>query len=672
MPSESPRIDSPSDTPEPTTPDWRSPWFAAGLALGLCLVALATALPLRDLPVDDKFIVAVYARNIAEHGEWAFNLGEPLNASTSTLNTLLGAAAGLLGLPIPAALWWISLAATAIAIFLLIGLTLPMPSGTLWLRCLWVSALIAASPFIAGTYGLESSLFILAMVIIGLAVDRGQWSLAFIAAGLICLVRGEGVLIAALLFPVAWIARRRIPLPVALWTLVPTVPWALFSWWQFGTALPSTLAAKRLQGSSGMFPGDITELLGHLLMDISPALGITLAGLAIMALAQVRRWPPSVYLFALFALIAGALLWLWQIPATSYFWYGVPFLVVALWISGEGIAAMPTLLGPRSGLVVALALIAVIPWLESGQATWLQSGYEPKRIEATLYREAGQWVDAHAEPGASVAVTEIGQNGWHMRRRLIDLAGLISPEISVAIHRDLDLTGWIRLEEPDLILLRLPNDRIVQNALLGLPGFAIAHQTIETFGEPGGVQMTLRSRTRPLSEAAEEFERERRARLAALGDSASAELAEANARMNFAERDEVGRLAPADDLTVTHEAGEGLILETGGSDGYLWLPWISVPACAVGTIRLTLDVEAPTRHRGMMLQVLWRGTDAEGAVAPYGMIEYPVPINAGPVEVDVTVAGHPQMCALDRLWRLRITPWNREARVRLVRVELIP
>jgi arabinofuranosyltransferase len=643
-----------------------------GLSLGLCLVALATALPLRHLPIDDKYIVAVYARNLAEHGAWAFNLGEPLNASTSTLNPLLGAAAGLLGLPIPAALWWVSLAATAIAICLLIGLTLPGSSGTLWIRCLWVAALTAASPFLAGTYGLESSLFLLAMVIIGLAVDRGQWSLAFIAAGLICLVRGEGVLIATLLFPVAWVARRRVPLPVALWTLVPTVPWALFSWWQFGTPLPSTLAAKQLQGSSGIFPGDITKLMTHLLTGISPALGVTLAVLATASLLRVHRWKPSVYLFALFALIAGALLWHWQIPATSYFWYGVPFLVVAVWISGEGVAALHTLLGPRSGMVIALALIAIVPWLASNQATWLQSTYEPKLTETTLYREAGRWIDAHAEPGASVAVTEIGQNGWHMRRRLVDLAGLISPEIGEAAHRDFNLTRWIWEEEPDFVLLRVPNDRIVQNALLGLPGFALAYETIETFGEPGGVRMVLRSRTRPLAEAAADFERERQARIAATGGSVSDEIAEANARMNWTAGGVWSQLAPSSDLTVTLEEGEGLILEPRGEDPHLWLPWINVPACAVSAIRLTLDVEAPTRQRGMVLQIQWRGKDAEGIVLPYGMIESLVPINAGPVEVVFTVAGHPRLSALERLQRLRITLRNRDAHVRLVRVELIP
>jgi hypothetical protein len=652
--------------------DWRSPWIAAGISLGLCLVALATALPLRHLPIDDKWIVAVYARNIAEHGAWAFNLGEPFNASTSTLNPLIGAVAGLIGLPIPAALWWTSLIATAIAICLLVGLTLPRPSDTPWIRSLFVAALIAASPFIAGTYGLESSLFLLAMVVIGLAADRGRWNLAFIAAGLICLVRGEGMLIATLLFPIAWIACRRIPLPAALWSLVPTVPWALFSWWQFGSVLPSTLAAKRLQGSSGMFPGDIIHLMRELLVENSPTLGITLAVLTAVALLRVHRWRPSVYLFTLFALIAGALLWHWQIPANSYFWYGVPFLVAALWIGGEGVATLHSLLGSHAGTVIALALIIVGPWLGIGHAALLWSAYEPKLAETTLYREAGQWIDAHLEPDASIAVTEIGQNGWHMRRRLVDLAGLINPEIGESLFRDFDLTHGIWSEEPDYILLRAPNDRTTQNALLGMPGFAIAYEVIETFGEPGGPRMMLRARRRPLSEASAEFERERMECIAATGDSVSDEIAVANELMNFAERDEVNHLELAEGFTVTHEVGTGLIWGEGEDERYLWLPWINVPACAVGTIRWTLDVEAPTRERGMNIQVLWRGKDAAGTVLPYGMIECPIPINAGPVEVNLTVAGHPRMSSLDSLRRLRIAPMNDEARMRLIRVELIP
>src|SRR6187200_2362573 len=40
-------------------------------------------------PLDDSWIHLTYARNLAEHGEWAFRLGERSSGSTSPLWTVL-------------------------------------------------------------------------------------------------------------------------------------------------------------------------------------------------------------------------------------------------------------------------------------------------------------------------------------------------------------------------------------------------------------------------------------------------------------------------------------------------------------------------------------------------------------------------------------------------------
>src|SRR6266540_1324714 len=49
-------------------------------------------------PLDDAWIHLTYARNLAEHGEWAFRLGESSAGSTAPLWTLLLAIGFLIGL----------------------------------------------------------------------------------------------------------------------------------------------------------------------------------------------------------------------------------------------------------------------------------------------------------------------------------------------------------------------------------------------------------------------------------------------------------------------------------------------------------------------------------------------------------------------------------------------
>src|SRR5215475_14475792 len=49
-------------------------------------------------PLDDSWIHLTYARNLAEHGEWAFRIGERSSGSTAPLWTVLLATGFLIGL----------------------------------------------------------------------------------------------------------------------------------------------------------------------------------------------------------------------------------------------------------------------------------------------------------------------------------------------------------------------------------------------------------------------------------------------------------------------------------------------------------------------------------------------------------------------------------------------
>jgi len=64
--------------------------LAAAVVLGAGVYLLASFFIYRiGFPLDDSWIHLTYARNLAVHGQWAFQLGHPSAGSTAPLWTFL-------------------------------------------------------------------------------------------------------------------------------------------------------------------------------------------------------------------------------------------------------------------------------------------------------------------------------------------------------------------------------------------------------------------------------------------------------------------------------------------------------------------------------------------------------------------------------------------------------
>src|SRR5512142_739459 len=76
-----------------TALNWRiEPWVVIAVAalIAVLFYLIVSAFVFRiGFPLDDTWIHLTYARNLAEHGEWAFRLGERSAGSTAPLWTVL-------------------------------------------------------------------------------------------------------------------------------------------------------------------------------------------------------------------------------------------------------------------------------------------------------------------------------------------------------------------------------------------------------------------------------------------------------------------------------------------------------------------------------------------------------------------------------------------------------
>lgn len=423
------------------------------VALGI-LTLLWLILLMRNWGFDDPYITFRYARNLLEGHGFVYNVGQRTLSTTAPLYGLLLAMLGHLWDDLPA----LSNILSAFALVTSAALLLCFSAS----RGQRVPGMIAAlllslSPLLVRTLGVETCFSV--MLILGgfLAYDRSQDLLAAVLLALATMVRPDGVLAVVAIAFVHLSRRRPVPWRAATLYAALTGAWFLGLWLYFGSPLPMTLTTKQQQGQlaiSTRFWDGLLTMIGE--FGRNPLYWLH-GALALLGLGQIarqsRHWLPLLLWTGLYILGYSLL------GVSRYFWYYAPLLPAFVVLVAEGTALLLCAL-PRLGLTrlatvgtSGLLLIALLGPLtaEVLAGSW---GTDP-RLE--VYREAGQWLEAHTPPEASVGLLEVGIIGYYARRPMIDFAGLIHPEIARRFTTSTTYQGaaaWtIQTYQPDYVLL---------------------------------------------------------------------------------------------------------------------------------------------------------------------------------------------------------------------------
>ena len=223
-------------------------WAVPGALVGVVMYYLAH----RGL-VDDAYITLSYARNVAEHLHWGMIPAEESNTATSPLNVVLlaiatwmtavtGSLQPVLGLGILIVVLSAAMAVWAAQIARRIGVS------SFW--SLTVLAVVFANPFVNSAFGLE--VVPTAAFLTGLTAQAvcGRRIAFGVLAGLLVLTRPDLGIIVAVVYLASPALRRRFWI-APLTALAVALPWWAFSWYHFGSAVPTTLVIKTLQKSFG-------------------------------------------------------------------------------------------------------------------------------------------------------------------------------------------------------------------------------------------------------------------------------------------------------------------------------------------------------------------------------------------------------------------------------------
>ena len=428
------------------------------------------------IALEDAFITYRYARNLAMGLGFVYNAGERVLGTTTPLQTILLAAVGVVLGPerVPATAAVVmpvfGLAALGLAYLALTGLGVARVGAAA--GCL----LFALHPLVVRTSlgGMETPLVLLLMGLALFLASRRRGVGVAAVAGLLALCRADGLIWGAMIVGATLISGCRRPARQALALGAIVVPWIVFAWVYFGSPLPNSMLAKGVvrPGREGLLldPLHVRRLAAWYLSGTGlrwdqPVFPVWIALVGFGAYAAVRNRRRELWVVAAFPAVYVVLMYLGRAP--MYQWYLLPMLFCCLLLGGMGAGQVASWLGrgrvdwrlraAAGAATVGLLAVGMVA-MAGDLPAQVRHARRFQRNEVGLRKTVGLWLRDHTPRGASVAMEAIGYQGYYSERRIIDMAGLVTPrvvELKASTGSNAVLFKRIITElRPDYIVLR--------------------------------------------------------------------------------------------------------------------------------------------------------------------------------------------------------------------------
>lgn len=453
------------------------------LVISACCVSAIVAVMLWgywDMPQDDSYIFYTYARNLADGHGYVFNIGERVNATTSPLYTLLLAVLyKLLSFILGATLPIIGRIIGGISLFFLsYFLSACFRNRERVFFACALPLVFLANPLLSCALGMELFLAMM-LAVAGVAYySKQRYTAAALLSALAVLARPDMIIVSGLMFIHYLIANRRLPRFAFITTfVVPITAWLVFSWFYFGSLLPSTFEAKLVQSEAelwgtgpvffkGLFSAsnwyggyaNREQVLPLVSLLFLIAVGL-FAGILTLV-ARHREWPLTRHpafqiltVWPLLHLVAYGLV----LNAPAYSWYYTPLAVgmaVIITLPLEGIyravAGGQEITMKSFGLLLLFALTLTGAWLP------IASLGHPASGELAVHQQAAVWLNEHARDGASVGVLDCDIIGYFYEKGpVIDGMGLVTPAVIPHV-RNREFDWYVRQYRPDHVMIAHP------------------------------------------------------------------------------------------------------------------------------------------------------------------------------------------------------------------------
>lgn len=444
----------------------------------VCLVAVSSWLAFRfytGVVLEDALITWRYAEHLAQGAGFTFNPGERvLGTTTPMFAAILGAAAMVTGtklLPVVAVTLTIACGA-ATGWFVYRGLRSAGLSHVVSLVA--AATLMLHADFVWSTVGgMETPLVLLLMSVSLFASVSGRYYVAAMACAVLPFVRPDSMIwVLLVVVHAAWYGTTKMVRPAIAGVLLAAAGAALLTAY-FGSPVPHSVTAKRAVGPSVgaltwysvqqwftwiVGASAINPLGGRIeRVAIVPWLAVVvLGGALVLRRSTARRlWPLVAFppALAVAFLVSGA---------PHFLWYLVPFTACLCVVGGIGVGHLIEARWPTARPVARGAMLAAIGLVVAAFAHTARSTtdwhWRNQRNEWQVRQAIGEWLSVHTKADSRVLMEAIGYQGTLSGRRVIDLAGLITPRV-VELRRESRSNGEafakiMREFTPDFVVLR--------------------------------------------------------------------------------------------------------------------------------------------------------------------------------------------------------------------------
>ena len=408
-------------------------------------------------PLDDTWIHQAYARNLAAHGEWAFVSGTSSSGSTAPL-------------------WTVLLTPGYIIQKLYFYWTILLGFSCLFLSSVFVVKAVEKlvsdnriAVFLAGSLivlewhflwaalsGMETILYILLLSVLFYVLvikHKHKWIWAGILIGLAIWVRPDGI---TLLGPVMWLVwfgskendkyKFFSILKILLWVLGFFLVYLCFNYIVSGSLWPNTFYAKQAEYAVLINTPLITRLLNLLKLPLVGAGGLLLPGF-LFAIWKAIKEKNTIYQAWILWWFGFNLVYALKLPVTyQHGRYQIPSIFIFILIGLLGSFDMSKLLSNFGGLSRIIKEVWILSILSVIVLFVILGGNQYARdvaiIESEMVKTA-HWLEANIDAGTLIAVHDIGAIGYFADLNILDLAGLVSPEVIPFIRDEEKLGAYL-------------------------------------------------------------------------------------------------------------------------------------------------------------------------------------------------------------------------------------